>query len=52
MVAPAGLQSAVLRAGFHESGRSNVILQDPRSVLPIDPLPVLNMMDNDAAYLS
>jgi hypothetical protein len=52
MAAPADIQAALLRAGFQENRRSNVILQDRRSALPTDPLPVLNMMDNDAAYFS
>jgi hypothetical protein len=51
MTAPAPVQSALLRAGFHEKGRINLISQDWRSVLVSSHIPAVNMMDSDAAYL-
>ena len=52
MAAPDVLQSAITRAGFTVLGSLTAIVQDKNNVLPRTQLPVLNMMDSDAAYFS
>ena len=49
--APTLLQPVLAQTGFTAIKRAPMTLQDNRSVLKPGYVPVLNMMDSDAAYL-
>lgn len=44
-------REALRRVGFSEEGRVTIFSYDPRSLLADGEVPMLNMMDSDAAYL-
>lgn len=44
-------KNALLQIGFSEESRARIFAYDPRHILADGEVPLINMMDNDAAYL-